>query len=163
MAARRPSWIRHTQFFVCRWAPWGYMLIPNLVTLAYTVMKTSLENWKPSSDDRRRTTLECNSPTSGLKMSEVLDMLIFDMILSRTHLHTKLGDHGSQAHLAFIFPFFDNSRTPGGQMQKSIFLKFCTLIDFSEVLLKPTEKLNHTSLLVYEKFLLEVPSRPMAQ
>ena len=29
-----------------------------------------------------------------------------------------------------FFHFFDNSRTPGGQMQKSIFLKCCTLIDF---------------------------------
>ena len=28
-------------FFVCTSASWGHMLIPNLVTLAYTVMKTS--------------------------------------------------------------------------------------------------------------------------
>ena len=56
--------------FVCRWAPLGYMFIPNLVTLAYTVKKTSHENWNPSRDDERRTTLECNSPTSGLKMCE---------------------------------------------------------------------------------------------
>jgi len=30
----------------------------------------------------------------------------------------------------WFFHFFDKSMTPGGQMQKSIFLKFCTLIDF---------------------------------
>ena len=30
--------------FVCKWAPWGYMLIPNLEALAYMVMKTSNEN-----------------------------------------------------------------------------------------------------------------------
>ena len=45
LAFKMAAWIWLTQFFVCRWAPWGYMLIPNLVTLAYTVMKTSCENW----------------------------------------------------------------------------------------------------------------------
>ncbi len=39
MAARRPSWIGSTRFFVYRWALQGYILIPNLACLPYPIMK----------------------------------------------------------------------------------------------------------------------------
>ncbi len=54
MAARRPSWIGSTQFFVYRWALWGYILIPNLACLPYPIMKISHKN-DSVYDGRRRT------------------------------------------------------------------------------------------------------------
>ncbi len=55
MAARRPSWIGSTHFFVYRWALWGYILIPNLACLPYPIMKISPKNYSVYDDDDRQT------------------------------------------------------------------------------------------------------------
>ncbi len=56
-------------FFVYRWALWGYILIPNLTWLSYPIVKISHQNDSVYDDDddddgrrRRRTQSECNSP-----------------------------------------------------------------------------------------------------
>ncbi len=54
MAARRPSWIGPTQFFVYRWALRGYILIPNLACLPYPIMKISHQNDSVYDDDGRK-------------------------------------------------------------------------------------------------------------
>ncbi len=53
MAARRPSWIGSTQFFVYRLALWGYILIQNLAYLPYLIMKISHQNDSVYADGRR--------------------------------------------------------------------------------------------------------------
>ncbi len=55
MAARRPSWIGSTQFFVYRWALWGYILIPNLACLP---LISHCENFPQKRFRLRRTTTD---------------------------------------------------------------------------------------------------------
>ena len=70
MSKRVISAIKITDpFFACRWARWGYMLMPNLVTLAYPFRDNGRRD--NGRMDGRRTTLDCKPnlffEPSGLK------------------------------------------------------------------------------------------------
>ncbi len=87
MAARRPSWIGSTQFFVYRWALWGYILIPSLACLPYPIMKISpkSEFVYADDDDAGRT------PDDGRKVNAIARWSFGPSGLKMTFLGRKMA------------------------------------------------------------------------
>ncbi len=98
MAARRPSWIRSTQFFVYRWGLWGYILIPNLACLPYPIMKISHQNYSVYDDGRKVNAIaRWSFGPSGLKITSKTVIDKFKAIFARLGILFELiTDNGSQ-------------------------------------------------------------------